>query len=181
MSISRRIIRLVKSDINEILDCLEDPQAILSQAIRDMEEEMCRTTALLRSCESEEDKISSFISRLEETYQDTLNSIEAAFAANNDVLAKSFVRKRLEIEKRRKYLMETLAGIRKEQSDYRARLKDQSEKVASIKEKQELFANYEKQSSTAAPFEEKWSISEEQVELAMLEERRKRSASAKAA
>lgn len=179
MSISKRIIRLVKSDIHEILDCLEDPQAILSQAIRDMEDEIRNTQARLKSLESEEQKIATFISRLESSHAEAVAQISSCFDAENEVLVKTFIRKRLELEKRRKQLLETQSGIKKEVGEYQARLKEQEEKVTSIKEKQDLFTNFEKQSSASPAYEEKWAVSEEQVELAILEERRKRSATEK--
>ena len=40
MSVLRRITRLFKADLHGILDCLEEPEAILRQAMRDMEDEI---------------------------------------------------------------------------------------------------------------------------------------------
>ena len=180
MSISKRIVRLVKSDIHEILDCLEDPQAILSQAIRDMEDEMRITQARSESLQSESQKIGTFIARLESSHAEAVAQIETCFDSENETLVRTFIRKRLELEKRRKQLLETQAGIQKELSECQTRLKEQEEKITSIKEKQDLFTNYEKQSSASPAYEEKWAVSEEQVELAILEERRKRGATGRA-
>ena len=59
MGIFNRIGRLWKADLHGIIDSLEEPRAILKQALRDMQEEIESTTAHLEACKSEEERLAA--------------------------------------------------------------------------------------------------------------------------
>jgi len=174
MSISKRILRLVKSDIHEILDCLEDPRSILSQAIRDMEDEIRLTHSRLEVTENEAKVVTTTISRVDEHLRDVKEQINLCFDSGNELLARTFVRKRLELEAARAQLETAKCSSQKEREKLAARLKEQEEKFASIKEKQAIFADVERKREHHAPIDDAQYISEERVEVAMLEEYKKR-------
>src|SRR5690348_12792455 len=100
MSIGKRVVRLMKADIHGILDCLEDPQSILQQAMRDMEEEIAKTEEEQRRREDEAKQLSQARSQVEQGFQEAARQLDLCFDSKNEALARSFIRRKLELEKR---------------------------------------------------------------------------------
>ena len=57
MSIVTRVLRIFKADLHGILDAVEEPEAILRQALREMEEEIANTEAQLKRLERQEERL----------------------------------------------------------------------------------------------------------------------------
>ena len=174
MSIGKRIVRLVKADIHGILDCLEDPLSILQQAIRDMEEETANSEKELAIAKEEAARLDQLQTQAETAHREASRQLDVCFESGNDQLAKSFMRKRLETEKRIKTIAQHLAENVRNQNALQVRMKEQNEKLASIREKTELFLYQE---PSASGCDEKCSVTDEQIELAILDEKRKRQTS----
>ncbi len=167
----------MKADIHGILDCLEEPSSILQQAIRDMEEAIAQTEDELRRREEEAKQLEQAKNQVEHGYRETSRQLDVCFDSKNESLARTLVRKRLELEKRIKAVAELVSENTRKHGEISARLKDQREKLVSIREKAELFAARD---CAVKSVDDEWYVSDEQVELAMLEEKKKRGA-AKAA
>ena len=175
MSIGKRIVRLVKADIHGILDCLEDPLSILQQAIRDMEEELSNTEKELAIAREEAARLQQLQSQAEVGHREASRQLDVCFESGNDQLAKGFMRKRLETEKRIKTIAQHLGENAGTQSSLQTRIKEQNEKLSSIREKTELFL-YQEPSASGSE-DSCCAVSDEQIELAILEEKRKRQTS----
>lgn len=175
MSIGKRIVRLVKADIHGILDCLEDPLSVLQQAIRDMEEEIAKSERELAQSREEAGRFEQLRSRSESAQTEASRQLDICFDTGNELLAKTFMRKRLETERRLKAIAQHISENSRTQSALESRMKEQHEKLASIREKTELFLQQEP--TTAANEDCASGVTEEQVELAMLEEKQKRQSS----
>ena len=50
MALINRISRLFKADFHAVLDHIEEPEALLKQAIRDMEDDLAKTKQRINLC-----------------------------------------------------------------------------------------------------------------------------------
>ena len=53
MALIKRLSRLFAADLHAVLDQIEEPEALLKQAVREMEEELARRAARLKALERE--------------------------------------------------------------------------------------------------------------------------------
>ena len=175
MAITKRIIRVFKADIHGIIDGLEEPEAMLKQAIRDMEEELAEGEAERQQTIEQEEQISRIRKHCAELKDETERQIELCFEADNETLARTFVRRKLECEQRLKYLAQRETALQTTKAELERRLLAQREKLACVKEKMEIFCKAQLQPSEKTAGDD-FFVSEEQIEVAMLEERRRRQA-----
>lgn len=166
MTIINRILRLFKADVHGILDCLEEPQAVLRQAIRDMESELEREVCKQRAIEEQVKRAQEQTARLAAQLSECQREIELCFAANNGVLARAVVRKKLELERIEKSARSTAVSLQAEAQRLAARIKEGQDKLTGIKEKAELAVNV----VTPSEPQEYRAISDSDVEVAFLRE-----------
>jgi phage shock protein A len=177
MSILGRVTRLFKSEVHGLLDSLEEPHAALKQAIREMEAAVVESEEAKASIEA---KIENCMSQLESRNKrgkELEHQIDLSFEAENEKLSKSFVRKRLENQKHVELISAQLKKLNDEKQAKARMIVEQHEKLDQIKEKLNLFvseANIKKADLSAQAANE-FSVTEDEVELAYLEESKKRS------
>ena len=70
MALINRISRLFKADFHAVLDQIEEPEALLKQAIRDMEDELASTEQRIAVCAHDQDALSVRKSELDTAVAD---------------------------------------------------------------------------------------------------------------
>ena len=65
MALINRISRLFKSDFHAVLDQIEEPEQLLKQAIRDMEDELASAEQRIALCAHDQDSLSARKNELE--------------------------------------------------------------------------------------------------------------------
>jgi phage shock protein A len=88
--------RLLKADLHGILDGLEEPEEVVKQTIRDMEEALAQKAQTLTTLQATLQRLSAEETALAHTAQEIETHIDSCFQAGNETLARSFIRKRLE-------------------------------------------------------------------------------------
>ena len=139
MGIFNRIGRLWKADVHGIIDSLEEPQRVLKQALREMQDEIAESTARLEAIQSEEERMSKRRGKVNESLEETFKQIEVAFGAEDLKLARRFVRKRLELERMASHLELRLAEIATSKSAAAQLLSGQREHYQRVAEKAEIL------------------------------------------
>jgi phage shock protein A len=179
MTLMTRMIRLFKADAHGLLDLLEDPETVLRQAIRDMETEIENGEQTLTGLTRKIERLQGFRTTLEEHLREYARQIDLCFEEDNHELARTFIRKRLEAQKRLKSVAHTLNDTVARQETHRRNLREQKEQLRSIVEKMHIFAEHAPHTGVqdSGSSGESWeaAVSEDEVEIAFLEERRKRS------
>jgi len=119
MGVLERISRIIRSNINDLLDRAEDPEKILQQLITDMHQDLREAKLQVASAIREQKK-------LEATYQENLNMVDiwekraiSAVKEQNDSMAREALK--------RKRTCEQLAR------EYKLQLDDQTKSVQSLK------------------------------------------------
>ncbi|MCC6220347.1 MAG: PspA/IM30 family protein [Deltaproteobacteria bacterium] len=176
MTITSRILRLFKADIHGILDWLEEPEVILKQAIREMEVEIEKDEAALKALLQREEKLKSLGKEKEKLQSELEHKTALSFKQNDEVLAKTFVKRKLDVQKLISALAASLKALDIERDSLEKQLKSRRSELNSIVEKMELFV--EKTASavsvnSAEADSSSSAISDEDVEIAFAEEKRR--------
>src|SRR5712692_7512321 len=100
MTLITRITRLFKADLHGILDDLEEPEEVVKQAIRDMEEDIARQELLLDDLHAVLRRLETAAQEVAEGLQGIERQLDLCFTTGNEPLAKNLIRKRLEMAQR---------------------------------------------------------------------------------
>lgn len=175
MALISRVTRLFRADLHAVLDSIEEPELLLRQAVREMEEEVTRQRQrigildqrheLLKRREAE---TGDFLDELEE-------QLDVCFDAGNEELARTLVRRRLEAEQSLKALRRSSGELEKSLDTRKATLDHNRTRLEEMKNRAELLA------SNAGPSDRKeaWAVPngavrDADVEVAFLREKRRR-------
>jgi phage shock protein A len=175
MALITRVSRLFQADFHAVLDRIEEPEAILRQAVREMEEELARDEQRSTILQQEQRQLVTRITGLEQSLQDIEEELGACFAAGNDDLARASIRRRLEVQRLVGILSRKRGEIGETLDALKTRIRENRSRLESMRQKAELLAG---ESARARPAEN-WSVpevtvSDEEVEVALLREKQHR-------
>lgn len=184
MALINRISRLVKADFHAVLDQIEEPEQLLKQAIRDMEDDLAETEQRIRLCAHEQEALAIRKSEIVATIGEIDEQLDLCFKSKKDDLAKSQIRKKLEAERILKRLNSKFAANEKYLEEQGAALDENRTTLESLRQKAELFAQRApSQTEGASELDDvAWlardmNVSDDEVEIAFLKEKGSRSAS----
>ncbi|ABC27833.1 hypothetical protein HCH_00945 [Hahella chejuensis KCTC 2396] len=98
MALITRLTRLFKADMHAVLDRLEEPDALLRQAIREMEEEVSQNARRLQAKEFEIQQVNGRVKEVEKSLGGLEGQLDLCFEAQNEKLARNLLRRKLEGE-----------------------------------------------------------------------------------
>ena len=179
MTLIARITRLFKADLHGILDSLEEPEEIIKQAIREMEEDIAAQEGQLAG-------LHAVLQRLEREAQETTAAmqeieqhIDTYFAAEHEPLAKNLIRQRLAIARRARGIARAHEETRAHCDELATRMAAHKAQLAAVVQKlkfyEEARAPHVWTSSPGSPLQSEHVVTDDEVEVAFLEEKRRRS------
>lgn len=177
MGLVTRISRLVRADAHYLLDCIEEPGVLVKQALREMEEEIAADEERMKNMVRSEKALQAQIDQAQHTLTEAQEQIEASFKNREETLARAFVRKRLATTKLNAQLQRELEMLAERQRELRRSLEERRAKKAEIAEKATLYEAAkaaEEQQRLDRTLHAPVFVSDEDVELEFLEEKRKR-------
>ena len=140
MALINRISRLFKADFHAVLDQIEEPAALLKQAIRDMEDDLVSTEQRIALCVHDQQALSVRKTELESAIGDFNKQLDLCFESKKDDLAKGLIKKKLEAER----LLKTVNAKHVANEEYlgqqRVMLDENQATLESLRQKAELFA-----------------------------------------
>jgi len=174
MTLIMRITRLFKADMHGLLDLLEEPEAVLKQAIRDMESEIEQGRQALAERQRRVERLRRTSVHLESSINTYEEQIDIAFEVQNDDFARTFIRKKLETENRLQATMRAIGDLTAEIDAMQNQLREQQAQLDAIVAKMPLYAG--EQSYTESPIGSSppSGVAEEDVEAAFLRAKRQR-------
>ncbi len=175
MTLITRFSRLFCADVHALLDRIEEPDVLLRQSIREMEEalDIDRRRSLVLAHEREQ--LTASEAELQHSLQAIQEELALCLDAGKDDLAKSSIKRKLESERDAKALAVKRAGLEAEWSDAQARLLENRLRLESIRQKAEALTQghgYREES-----LRREGGVSDDEIEVAFLRERQKRGAS----
>ena len=100
MSIAERIKRIISANINDLIEKSEDPETILKQLIREMDENIVRLRAEVAKTIATEKRIARRMEDAKRQVQRWQESSEKAVRDGNDDIARKAIAEKLEEERR---------------------------------------------------------------------------------
>lgn len=174
MALITRMTRLFRADVHAVLDRIEEPEVLLRQAVREMEEALARDGQKLKRLTAERAQIAARRKELAQALQNIDSELDLCFEAGKDDLARALVRRKLEAERLAKAMTRRQESLDETLSELRNTLDHNREHLESMRQKAELLAEEER----TAP-EESWSapdftVRDADVEVALLREKQRR-------
>jgi phage shock protein A len=183
MAMINRVSRLFKADFHAVLDQIEEPELLLKQAIRDMEDELAATEQRIILCASDQESLHVRKAELEGSVTEVNEQLDLCFDSGKDDLAKSLIRKKLETERFLKRLCSKYAADDKYLAGQRSVLEENRTALEGLRQKAELIAQRVPVHSGASNYNDiSWSpremaVSDDEVEVAYLREKSQRTVS----
>lgn len=184
MAIINRLARLFQADFNAILDQVEEPQALLRQAIRDMEEDLQQTEVYRQQAQLDTDELMQRKGELERSISEHAIALDTCFEAGKEDLAREVIKRKLETERLFERLVARLEASEKAVEGLKKIGTDNSATLESLRQKAELFSEKPNhcttEKSTSSDFSwrsQKLQVSDSDIEVAYLQEKKRRVAS----
>lgn len=183
MALINRVSRLFKADFNAVLDQIEEPEQLLKQAIRDMEDELAATNQRISLCVHDQDVLGVRRNELRTAIDEYNDQLDLCFESGKDDLAKALIRKKLEADRILKQLVSKFEANERYLDDQRKLLDENRSTLDSLQQKADLISHRPTASGTGSDFDNiSWmarelSIGDDEIEIAYLREKAQRSAS----
>jgi phage shock protein A len=182
MALINRISRLFKADFHAVLDRIEEPEQLLRQAIREMEDELAGSEQAIKLCAHEQQSLQSRKVELGDKLTEFEQELDLCFASKKDELARGLIRKKLETQRLLKCVNADEKANDKFLVEQRAQLEENRAALDSLKQKAEIFAKRAPRDSRSAYGDALWmaqelAVSDSEIEVAFLREQNARRAS----
>jgi len=183
MALINRVSRLFKADFNAVLDQIEEPEQLLKQAIRDMEDELAAVEQRIALCAHDQDALGIRRNELQSSIDEYIDQLDLCFESGKDDLAKALIRKKLEAERILKQLVSKFGANERYLDEQRKLLAENRSMLESLKQKAELISHRPTVSGSGSDFDDigwmsrELTIGDDEIEIAFLREKAQRSAS----
>jgi phage shock protein A len=184
MALINRLTRLFKADFHAVLDQIEEPEALLKQAIRDMEDDIAATGQRVATCGYDQDALAVRKSELAGAVTDIDAELDLCFESGKDDLARSMIRRKLEAERLLKRLDAQHSANEQYLAEQRKLLDDNVATLESMRQKAELVAQRQtsgrdggSEFDDIAWMARELTVGEDEVEIALLREKSARNLS----
>ena len=171
MALITRVSRLFQADFHAVLDRIEEPEALLRQAVREMEEELASDEQRSRILKHEQGQLTARETDLEQSLHEIEEQLDVCFDSGNDDLARALLKRKLETQQYCKGLSRKRQALQETLGDLDTRLRENRARLESMRQKAELLAE---ETARARPADN-WTIPDitvrdEDVEVAFLRE-----------
>ena len=174
MALITRMSRLFRADVNAVLDRIEEPDVLLRQAIREMEEDLAHDEQRARLLEHDQLQLDARLADTDRALRDLADQLDTCFDSGKDDLARALIRRRLEAEQQQRLLTGRRDALAQTRAGLGRRLDDNRRRLDAMRQKSELLAVDE-----ADRRDERWTgpdvgIRDEDVEVTFLREKQRR-------
>ncbi|EGV19316.1 PspA/IM30 family protein [Thiocapsa marina] len=177
MTLVTRMSRLLRADVNAVLDRIEEPAALLRQAVRDMEEALARDEQRARRLESEQQGQTRRLTDLERTLRETDEQLDLCFRSDREDLARTLIRRRLETEQSQRLTTDRLEGLSRTLTELRNRIVENRARLAEVRRRAELVTEEPGEDADDVWTTASVSVRDADVEVAFLREKGRRAGS----
>lgn len=177
MALMTRISRLMKADMNAVLDRIEEPDLVLRQAVRDMDEEhQAQARQIDRLTVEIQQQIKS-LKLSEQALADIEPQLDDCFAAERDDLARELVQRRLELNNALTRQTSRLESLHAEHKQKNTQQRDNEIQLQCMRQKLDVLSNNIDSTARADRCGDTSTVSVTDVDIAFVQEKQKRSRS----
>jgi len=98
MALINRMSRLFTADLHAVIDRLEEPDVLLKQAIREMEDELALRDHRIRLLDHEREQCTQQAADIDRELARTAEQLDVCFDSGEEQLARTLLKRRLEME-----------------------------------------------------------------------------------
>ena len=176
MVLISRLSRLFRADLHAVLDRIEEPELLLRQAIREMDDLLVQDEQRSRLMQQQQKQLSVRQNQLEQELNRIEEKLGVCFRSNEEELARKLIRRRLETRQLCRHLTEKRNTLEEGIDELRGQLEQNRVRLDSMRQRAELLISGDKGQRP----EEDWSmpdhrVADEDVEVAFLHEKQQRS------
>jgi len=174
MALITRLSRLFHADMNAVLDQLEEPDLLLKQAIREMEETLSHNERKIKLLDLEQKKLISKQAEIIQSVADLDQQLTVCFESDKDELARVLIKRKLETTQFLKSVTTQIANSVENVEQLKNQLKEHQSQLSSMKQKADIFNQDSPASNNNGNWDQhSFSIQDEDVEVAFLHEKQK--------
>lgn len=178
MALITRISRLFQADFHAVLDSIEEPELMLRQAIRDMEDDLAARERHIQLATSEQQQLRSRKDELTRSLEALDDELDLCFRSQKPDLARKLVRRKLETQRLAKHLAGRVSALERQLAGQRATVDEHRMTLDGLRQKSEILSRHaEPVDGNSDAFGREFAITDDEVEVAFLREQGKRSAS----
>ena len=171
MALMTRVSRLLRADVHAVLDRLEEPDVLLQQAIRDMEEVVAELRNRVNLARKERQQLRRRSEDVAQRASDLSQQLDAALSAGNEDVARSVVRRQLECKAFKATLDERMENLVQDIARQECVLSTHESELAALKQKADILTDspdsYGADPVSPTAF---GAVSDDEVEAALLRE-----------
>ena len=176
MALISRISRLFTADLHAVLDRIEEPEALLKQAFREMEDDLRDTEHRLKRLTLEHEQLTARSEDIERKLSGLRDELEICLDSGNDDLARSLIRRKLQARRLLEHLSVKARETKKAKEDLTRKLEEDRERLEALRDKAEVLT--EEPCAGSHGDEAGWSrepaIGDEEIEVELLKEKHRR-------
>jgi len=173
MALIRRVSRLFAADMHAVLDQIEEPEIVLRQAIREMEEELARQRQRQKWLRAEIETAAEKIEAFEALRQDLDAKLDICFANDNETLARRLTRRKLEAVELAGHSETKRQALVRQLEELDTLLETNADQLECMQQKAALLALDDSAAATAGDTRVA-GIDDDDVEIAFLREKQAR-------
>ena len=176
MALVTRLSRLFQADFHAVLDRIEEPDLQLRQAVREMQFALDQDQQRKQLLQHEADQLAQAIVSIDAKLQALDEELDICIAADKDDLARDLVHRKLAAEKQLQATNDRGTAIDLQRQSLDRQIDEQTQQLTSMKQKLELLVKVD-DTAVDASFIPAEVIRNEEIEIALLREKQKRTKS----
>jgi phage shock protein A len=176
MALVTRLSRLFQADFHAVLDRIEEPDLQLRQAVREMQFALDQDRQRQQLLQHEAEQLDKALGSIGDRLRTLDEELDICLAANKDDLARDLLRRKLGAEKQLQATRERGAAIDRQRQTLTQQIDEQTQQLTSMQQKLELLVKVDA-GAVAAGCSATEVIRNEEIEIALLREKQKRSQS----
>jgi phage shock protein A len=177
MPIINRISRLFTADLHAVLDRIEEPEVLLKQAIREMDEAVVASDQRIVQLRREHDQWTARATDIAACLDDLDEQLDVCFASDEEELARALIKRKLETERLAKHISERRDALAEALKVDETQLIDHRDSLEALREKADLLTEHPSASDQSGVLSGARPVGDDEVDIAFLREKQRRSAS----
>jgi len=177
MALITRLTRLLQADLHAVLDRLEEPDILLAQALREMEEAIDADERALRSVLQGREQLRARRATIARRLTEIRTELDVCLASSQEDLARTLLRRRLESERLDRLLAEREQAAGAQAQGLTGRLEAQRRRLEELRAEAESLDPRDT-NGWSGPNEDRRAsyppVGDADVEIALLAEKRRR-------
>lgn len=177
MALITRLSRLLRADAHAVLDQIEDPEAVLRQAVRDMQSEVHAGEQRILASQQDFEHREQLVAQIQQRITRCNEQLDDCFEAKRDDLARSVLRQRLQHQGSLESAGLAVRQQRESLDLTRERLATQRSLLQNAEQKLAVLCRTKPaHQSGPSAYDPSPCVSDEQVELELVREKNQRGA-----